>query len=377
MNKNSFLIIGFVVLFFSACNTPAPTPKPIVEELNTSKAIEITPVEKPKLYEKVFINCFNTGQVATKKSCKQEIVDFLDEHKGFQTVVVEVHTDKGGKASRNLSISKKRAYKIASDLKSLLKNLPIYYAGLGEQELVIDELTKEANVKNRRITIQLLMDQAQVDTKRLTLYKKVHFTRVKKPKKSTTLSKKKPKITHVDNRYKNVKNNPLVFKSAFLVNKEIQINKLIGDAINPLYKEKIMHTCSNDNVIMMERRNTRGVGSSAFIKNMDGGKWSAEVDNYTIVINPLFLFKDGSLSERNPKVKIYKNGFKKHSFSTTANAYLTQRGVLYRLFTNSNDSIQCIDMLLPYDESQKHYGFLYFVEDGRLKEIVFEPYITE
>jgi len=377
MNKNSFLIISFVVLFFSACKTSAPTPKPIIEELNTSKAVKIAPVEKPKLYEQVFINCFNTGKVATTKSCKQEIIDFLDTHKGFQTVVVEVHTDKGGKASRNLSISKKRAYKIASDLKSLLKNLPIYYAGLGEQELIIDELTKEANVKNRRIEIQLLMDQAQVDTKRLTLYKKVHFTRVKKVKKSTVIPKKKPKITHVDNRYKNVKNNPLIFKSASLVNKEIQINKLIGDAMNPLYKEKIMHTCSNDNVIMMERRNTRGVGGSAFIKNMDGGKWSAEVDNYTIVINPLFLFKDGSLSERNPKVKIYKNGFKKHSFSTTANAYLTQRGVLYRLFTNSNDSIQCIDMLLPYDESQKHYGFLYFVEDGRLKEVVFEPYITE
>ena len=377
MNKNSFLIVGFIVLLFSACGTPAPTPKPIVEELNTSKVIEIAPVEKAKLYEKVFVKCFNTGKVTIKKACKQEIVDFLDAHEGYQTVVVEVHTDKGGKARGNLIISKKRAYKIASDLKSLLKNLPIYYAGLGEEELVIDDLTKEANVKNRRIKIQLLMDKALVDTKRVTLYKKVHVTKVKKVKKSTVVPKKKPKITHIDSRYKNVKNNPLIFKSASLVTKEIQINKLIGDAINPLYKEKIMHTCSNDNVIMMERKNTRGLSSSAFIKNMDGGKWSAEVDNYTIVINPLFLFKDGSLSERNPKVKIYKNGFKKHSFSTTANAYLTQRGVLYRLFTNSNDSIQCIDMLLPYDENQKHYGFLYFVEDGRLKEVVFEPYITE
>ena len=374
MNRNPFLIIGFVVLFFSACKTPAPTPQPIIE---ASKVTEITPVEKPKLYEQVFTNCFNTGQISIKKSCKQKIVKFLDLHKGFQIVVVEVHTDKGGKASRNLSISKKRAYKIASDLKSSLKDVPVYYAGLGEKELIIDKFTKEANVKNRRITIQLLMNQAQVDTKRLTLYKKLHLRRVKKLKKTRTVSKKKLIITHIDKRYKNIKNNSLLFKSSFLVNKEIKINKLIGDTLNPLYKEKIMHTCSNDNVIMMERSNTRGVASSAFIKNMNGGRWSAEVDNYTIVMNPLFLFKDGSLSERNPKVKIYKNGFKKHSFSTTANAYLTQRGVLYRLFTNSNDSIRCIDLLLPYDEGQKHYGFLYFVEDGRLKEVVFEPYITE
>jgi len=369
-----FLVL---ILFLEGCGTPEPKPEPMFQETNTSKITENPVVQKPQVYEKVFRECFQTGRVNLTKKCKTNIQTFIENAPTQGVLLIEVHTDKGGKASRNLSISKKRAYKIAHDLHNSFSGMKIYYAGLGEKELLVDEHSKEADTQNRRVFIKLQKKEKKVASNRFTLYKKIYKKRVKPSSKKSIKKEKKPLITHVDSRYKNVKNNPLNFKSSSLVRKEIQINKLLGDAINPLYKEKIMHTCNNDGVIMMDRRDTRGMKSSEFIKNMDGRTYRAEVDNYTIVLNPLFLFKDGSLSQRNPKVKIYKNGFKKRSFSTTANAYLTKRGVLYRLFSNANDSIQCIDLLLPYDETQKHYGFLYFVEKGRLKELVFEPYVTQ
>ena len=369
MKQCVFLLLLFILFTLSGCVLQSPKPEQLSQKKETpSIQPKKMPTPAPTIYEKNFENCFQTGHTTATASCYTKIEKFIngsfaDKKK---TVLLEVHTDKSGKASTNLYISKKRAQKLVRALDK--KEINFYYAGLGEEEPLVDALTKSANQKNRRVYVKVIQGEVQADTSRYThVYTSPSLTTKHKQPIAKKQITPKMGVQHSTSKqekiYKNIKENRLAFKSASSASHQTNMSALLGEALDAHYKEKLHQICVDDSVVILERKSG---------KQGEGVSYEGVLDSYDIRIYPLYISKDGVLLEKNPKVRIYKNGLKKDSFSTTLNAYKTQKGVLYRLFVNSNNAIRCIDLVVP--KRGEAHGVLYFVEKQRLKEIHFTPF---
>jgi len=184
-NIKIYLLLGVLVTLLTGCFDGEPEP---VIEIKFDKPIEQPVVKKVIIVKekdfveanyvkddksnRVFKNCFRTGSTKVEQSCKKRIKNFLKETPLSQkrNIVIEVHTDKGGSCKKNLAISKKRSYAVASTLfYKEYKYSKVYYNGFGEGQLLYNSESKKANVENRRIVVKLSAKNSKFNKKK---YKK-------------------------------------------------------------------------------------------------------------------------------------------------------------------------------------------------------------
>lgn len=116
-----------------------------------------------KLVAEVSVN-FATGQAALTKQAKSELDDFATKvaQSGYILEVTGA-TDTRGSAEMNYQLSQKRATAVVTYL-AAQHNIPahrFYLVGLGKDKQVAPDNTAAGRKQNRRVTVQLLSNQAQ------------------------------------------------------------------------------------------------------------------------------------------------------------------------------------------------------------------------
>jgi len=205
--------------------------------LVSSTKHEIDTVFKKSIAEyqhtRVLQNCFQTGNSNYSRSCLNKLQLFVKSvhTKEKKTILIEVHTDKTGKKSSNLKISKQRARNVAKAMHfKEKKNSQVYYVGLGESQPLYNSESKFANTENRRLKITVknqkhVFDKTKfkkyVDSKTPNNQKKATPAPVKKVTSRSVLVKKatpKPKSKWV-----NVNTNALPLSSGITTKKHPNI----------------------------------------------------------------------------------------------------------------------------------------------------------
>jgi len=355
--SSSFLVLSFFILI-SGCGSPQPSAnslkvennqeqKKVVEEKKSSTQGDNRVNTK---YTRILQNCFKTGEVLLQKSCIKKIKVFLEEtplvHK--RQIIIESYTDKVGDSQDNLNISIKRALMAAKSLYfKEYKHSVVYYQGFGEKNLVHNSEDEIANITNRRLVVTVKDKKEFADKKKYNKY-------IYKKKRTT---KKKPKLA----------NKAMKDKGSSRVNLIKYTGKPDTGWIyfgQEKLKNKFNISCAEDKVRKVKRRSVKGKKKEKFMDVAYNRKMSAMIGNeYKLRIAPIFVFEDGYLPENNPNV-VVKRGKGMKVLTSLVNAYRGEKAMLYRVFINTKNSpkseLKCMDIVVPYEENIKKYGFAYF-----------------
>jgi len=334
-------------------------------------------------HTRVYDNCFKTGRVYLEKSCKKKINKFLQTTplKDKRTIIIEVHTDKAGSSSKNLAISKRRAYNASSALYyKEYRNSKVYYIGFGETQPLIDSESKKANIINRRVVVSLKNKYYKVQK---NTYKKYTKNRTKsKPKttkKSTTRKTSSPAVvspvilpavTDVKSKKKRVTKKRI---------KNVNLVRYTGKADTGwMYfgpkslSKKFNISCADDKPRKVKRQAISKSKKREFVSGLYNKRISGNFGDNYVEVNPVYMFENGAIPISNPVVTLYGNERNIERFQTTVNTYRGKRGILYRIFVNGKKKMECMDLVIPYSTKNVSYGRVYMNdENGKLKEYKF------
>ena len=379
------IFVGSLLLLFAlGCSSSKPAlVKPqeeakvsIKEEVKKVAVVEKTDFIKENFVvndknNRVFTSCFKTGSSSVQKKCKKNINEFLASTplSKKRSIIIEVHTDKGGTNKKNLAISKRRALAVASSLYyKEYKYSKIFYNGFGEEKLVYDSQTKEANVQNRRIVVSVRDKSSVVDVKKFKKYSK---------KKSSNRSKK----TSVNKTAKSTQNKNSKRATSKTSNTYVSSTNLLkytGRADTGwIYfgkeslKEKFNISCAQDEPRKVRRKSISKSKKSDFMTGLYSKRISGNFDNNYVEIYPVYMFENGYLPKSNPVVTVYDENKKVKRLQTTVNSYRGKKGILYRIFINGKKSMKCMDLVIPYKTKEVSYGRVYTQDEGLLKEFKF------
>ncbi len=316
-------------------------------------------------HTRTYKNCFKTGKVSLGKNCKREIRAFLKETplEEKKNIIIQVHTDKGGSAKKNLSISKKRALNVALSLQTQeQKNSKIYYAGYGESQLLYDSQTKEANFHNRRVVVSVKDKKYKSNAKVLASYKTKGFVpfkpEIKKPKK-----KQKKSSVHFET-------TPKVIAVTPVVKKYVNIKKYTGKSLVG-HSSKFSISCADDAPIEMKRKEVEKAKKSAFMSAFYKKRISGTYKDKYVEIYPVNIFKNGALGKEDPTVRIYSDRADTMRYETEVNLYKGTAGLLYRVFIKGKSEIKCMDFVLSYSHAEQKYARVYLEKNGKLESLKF------
>ena len=322
-------------------------------------------------YTRTYENCFITGKVSVQKSCKNKINAFLKKKsvKNKKNIIIEVHTDKGGSAKKNLRISKKRALNVALSVQTQeQKYSKIYYAGYGESQVLFDEETKEANFYNRRVVVSVKDKNYTSKVKVLAAYKTKGFVPFK-PELKKSSKKSVKKIVAFESSKKEVikvKTVTAVVKPKKYVNLKRYTGKSIVGS-----KSKFTISCSDDVPVKMKRKETNTLKQSAFMSNFYKKRVSGSYEDKYVEIYPINILRNGSLATVDPVVTVYSDRADTMRYETEVNLYRGKSGLLYRVFIKGNKDIKCMDFVFSYSHSEQKYGKVYLEKKGTIKELKF------
>jgi outer membrane protein OmpA-like peptidoglycan-associated protein len=358
-NYKLYMLIPTLLLLLTACNSQPTPPKQATNAYNGSQFERMYDFEND--YRKVFRNCFETSRIDLSNSCQIEINNFIKDtpRNKKRNIIIEVHTDKSGTDEQNLAISNKRAFAVADAIDDTQKIYSkIYYTGLGEEHILYDADTPEANNINRRVIISVKEANAKIDSQDFTLYVKP----VKNKKSKKQISKKK-----------------ISKKTTFTKKDKLQklnIKKYTGKADtgwiyfgNEKLKRKFDISCFEDKPRNVKQRTIKGHKKNEFMSNIYKKKFQAEFKEFSFTISPISIFDDGYLPEHNPNIILTHPNKFKTILTTTVNAYNGEKGILYRIFVNNNNSknkMECLDLIIPYKTGEVEYGMAYFMKNGHL-----------
>lgn len=356
-NFKSCLLIILLALFTTACQQAQPEPKDVPLAKPKSEPIKPAPSRESDFipenfteeneYSKVFKNCFQTGKIGISKSCQTQLNTFLKETalSKKRNIIIEVHTDKGGTQEKNLRISKKRAYAVASKLYyKEYKYSKVYYQGFGEEKLLYDAKTDQADRENRRLIVRVKEKDAEIDSKLYSLYiqkKKIaKKTKMKSLKKKTTVEK-------------------------------VDLKKYTGKADTGwIYfgkeelKKKFDISCAEDKPRKVKRKDMKEHTKEEFVTGMYKRTFKAKVGKQTLRIAPVSLFDNGYLPKINPNILLTNPNQSKVVLTTIVNSYNGENGMLYRVFINKKNSaksdMECMDLVISYKTGELEYGVAYF-----------------
>ena len=368
MKKHPFysLSTALITILFLGCQTPEPTPiqtdalsyvsqeskEPVLEKQEVQEADFIAEnMTHEDEYNRVFLECFETGKIDPSKKCKKQIDSFLAQTplRNKRAIFIDVHTDQGGSSESNMRISQKRAQRIAASLyfKEYIHS-KVYFKGFGEEKLIYTNRSDEADLKNRRVVLHLREKDSTFAHKEYTPY-------VRAAKKTPTRKSK------IDN------------KSTKQVQKQkaIDLKVYTGEADTGwIYfgkssnKKKFYISCVQDSYVSTKMRSVEGVDSNRFISGIHNKTVFAKDGKTTFLFAPVSIFDDGYLAQKTPNIVITQKHNKKTVLTTQVNSYNGRKGILYRLFVNKKNSpkssLECVDLVFDYAKGDVKFGVAYF-----------------
>ena len=317
------------------------------------------------------------------------------------------HTDDTGSSKLNADLSERRAKAVAQVFKSMgVAENQLYYQGAGETLPTADNATAEGRAKNRRVEI---VDLSNEETFRLYLQNRRPNTAYYRPADTAGNTMKTAYVTEVGATSASTANKPVsgnkgkTQKVAKIVKAEQAANasealpsqpKLTrdfidfgGSPITPanatvnlgemakakqgfmLISEAHANDMSSISSCSMDRpRNAGAVKSfkdgktyttSEYLPGLHGRSWQDMVGGNLVVLNGVAVLRDGAVPANAPDLKVYANYNPSQNrnpkpdvvMTPAVNTYQGSNGLLYRVFTQGEHGMQCMDVLMPADGS--------------------------
>lgn len=312
------------------------------------------------------------------------------------------HTDDTGNSSQNAELSERRAKNVATLFKNAgVPESQIYYQGAGETMPQADNATETGRAQNRRVEIVDLSSDENFNLYLQNRRPNTEYYRPVEPQATVAAQESSTEKIVVNNKPVITKTNKKLAlkKETKSINEMIVINdkQQLGDFIDfgglPVNNQNVAinigelpakpkvslinvaHASNMQNIASCNLDRPRSVGD---VKSLNNGKahsnephtieylpglygltWQDTVNHHKIVLNHVAVLKDGAVLGNNPELKVYTNYNSSQnrnpkpdvSITPSVNVYQGSKGVLYRVFANGAQGLQCMDILMPLDAS--------------------------
>lgn len=306
------------------------------------------------------------------------------------------HTDDIGNSMLNADLSERRAKAVAQIFKSMgVDKDQLFYQGAGETLPIADNSTVEGRSKNRRVEI---VDLSNEETFGIYLQNRRPNTAYYRAVEITGKSGKTHSTATVDApsapASKSVFNKNSKSKNVADIEPEVSSPKLTRGFIDfggapatpanstvnlgemakakqgfTLISEAQASDMSSISRCNMDRpRNSGAVKSfkdgkayatSEYLPGLYGRSWQDTVGGNLVVLNGVAVLRDGAAPANAPNLKVYanynpiqnRNPKPDVAITPAVNTYQGSNGLLYRIFTQGEHGMQCMDVLMPADGS--------------------------
>ena len=307
------------------------------------------------------------------------------------------HTDDTGNSHHNAELSERRAKNVATLFKTAgVPESQIYYQGAGETMPQADNATEAGRAQNRRVEI---VDLSNDENFNLYLQNKRPNTEYYRPVEPQTVAAQENSTEKVV-----VNNKPVIAKAnkklalkkeAKSVNAAIAVNdkQPLGNVIDfgglPVNNQNgainigelqakpkfsLINEAQASNMQTIASCNLDRPRSAGSVKSLKDGKvyatnehlpglngrsWQDTVNGHLIVMNHVAVLRDGATLENNPELKVYTNYNPSQNrnpnpdvfITPNVNVYQGSSGVMYRVFANGAQGLQCMDILMPLNST--------------------------
>lgn len=334
---------------------------------------------------------------------KKSIFDELSKKR----ILLIGHTDDIGNSKANAELSEKRAKSVAKLFKSMgVGENQLYYQGAGETMPIDDNATPEGRAKNRRVEIvDLTNDEAfklylQNRRAKTEYYRPViadnkvdnglrptEITSAEKTNKTAARVSKKVKLASKDANEKSTAADVANSKvSAIKGNSKGWIdfggtpatreNTVldIGEVVKTQPKLSLISeaqandirqisSCHHDRPretgLVKSLKDGKEYATNEHLPGLNGRSWQDTLNGNLVVLNRVAVLRDGAIPANLPELKVYanynpaKNRNPKPEVVLTpaVNTYQGSNGLIYRVFVQGNQGLQCMDVLMPLDNS--------------------------
>ena len=308
------------------------------------------------------------------------------------------HTDDTGNSNQNAELSERRAKNVATLFKNAgVPESQIYYQGAGETMPQADNATETGRAQNRRVEI---VDLSSDENFNLYLQNRRPNTEYYRPvepqatvaaQESSTekiVANNKPVITKT-NKKLTIKKETKSINEVVGVDDKQQLAGFIDFGGLPVNNQNVAinigelpakpkvslinvaHASNMQTIASCNLDRPRIVGD---VKSLNNGKphsnephtikylpglygltWHGTVNHHKIVLNKVAVLSDGAVLGNNPELKVYTNYNPSQNrnqepdvfITPSVNVYQGSKGVLYRIFANGAQGLQCMDILMP------------------------------
>ncbi len=344
-----------------------------------------------------------TGMGAKSSKEKQQMSDELRKKR----VLLIGHTDDNGSSKLNADLSERRARNVAQVFKSMgVAEDQLFYQGAGETLPIADNANAEGQAKNRRVEIVDLSNEETfslylqnrrpntayyrpVDSTRNTM-KTVDSTKVAAVSTATTTKPapgengKTQKVAKMTKAKQTAIASKSVSRSPKLARGFIDFGGSLATPANTTVnlvkmakaKQKFMliseaqasdigpiSSCNLDRPrnagTVKSFKNGKVHATNEYLPGLYGRSWQDTVSGNLVVLSGVSVLRDGAAPASAPNLKVYANynpGQNRNpkpdvTMTPPVNTYHGSNGLLYRVFTQGEHGMQCMDVLMPEDGS--------------------------
>lgn len=315
------------------------------------------------------------------------------------------HTDDTGSSKFNADLSERRAREVAQVFKSIgVGENQLYYQGAGETLPIADNATEEGRAKNRRVEI---VDLSNEDTFKLYLqnrrpnaayYRPAEVTggilkTVDSSKSDSVITAGKIKLkerakNQAQKMVKIARSGSLADEStigqpkpatgyidfggssATPANSTVSLGELAKAKRGFMFISEAqasdmgaITSCNRDRPrnsgVVKSFKDGKAYVTSDYLPGLYGRSWQDTVGGNLVMLNGVAVLRDGAAPANAPTLKVYANydPIKNRNakpdvvMNPSVNTYQGSNGLLYRVFTQGEHGIQCMDVLMPADGS--------------------------
>ncbi|MDO9394774.1 MAG: OmpA family protein [Methylotenera sp.] len=346
----------------------------------------------------------------SKDKTEQEKKVIFDELRKKRILLIG-HTDDTGNSKTNADLSEKRAQSVAKLFKSMgVEESQLFYQGAGETMPADDNATPEGRAKNRRVEIVDLTNEEAFKLYLQNKRAKTEYYRAIDVTKDVTNAKsnaetsantsqaetkatnkvpfnKKEKVTvttkKVDQKTTTTKDTSIAktkvlprswidFGGAPVTRENSAVN--IGEVAGTKPKFALISTAQASDMRQISACNLDRPRDSGSVKSLKDGKafatndhlpglngrsWQDTVGGNLVVLNHVAVLRDGATLANAPELKVYSNYNPNKNrnpkpdvlINPPVNTYQGSNGVIYRVFAQGAQGLQCMDILMPADSS--------------------------
>lgn len=335
------------------------------------------------------------------------VANSQSEKDGKKRILIVGHTDDTGDTHHNATLAEQRAHSVGKIFEVAgIESDRIYYQGAGESLPVADNRTEEGRARNRRVEIVDLSDEYAFRQYLLSRRPNTTFYRpagrISETKKSSTdenngvrhaafnnqpvdekidaqiagRTTSSEKISVSGSKQPNKGKFPVGYIDfggvpATSFNATVNFGNMqktkqgffsfISDAhamdmgpISSCYTDRPRNAGA-----VKSLKDGKRYATNEYLPGLNGRSWHDTVSGNLIVLNNVAVLSDGTTPANVPNLKVYvgynpdvnSNPKPDVSVNPEVNAYQGSNGLLYRVFTQGERGIQCMDVLIPSDGS--------------------------